>query len=270
MSSFVMPLLFTLFVWWFSTGVILYLDGLPARTFKWTFTGASVVGVLGLCGLAASAGDTTVASAYCSFTCALLVWAWQEVAFLLGYVTGPRRVPCPPEATGLKRAGLAFQTILHHEFALLSLAAAVLAITWKEPNQTGWWTFAVLWAMRQSAKLNVFLGVRNLGENFLPAHLKYLKSYFVRKSMNPLLPVSVAAAAMIVVPIWQATFRSGASGFQVAAGSLVGSLLSLAILEHLLLVLPLPSERLWRWGMQSHRAGDAGIAGCDAVEHASL
>ena len=270
MTAFVMPLLFTLFVWWFSTGVILYLDGLPARTFKWTFAGASVIGVLGLFGLAASAGDTTVSSAYCSFTCALLVWAWQEVAFLLGYVTGPRRVPCDPDATGWTRARMALQTILHHEFALLLLAAAVLAVTWKQPNQTGWWTFAVLWAMRQSAKLNVFLGVRNLGENFLPDHLKYLKSYFVRKPMNPLLPVSVAVAALIVVPIWQTTARVGASAFQVTACSLVGSLLSLAILEHLLLVLPLPSERLWRWGMQSRRAREPVLARRDTVEHATL
>jgi len=84
MTPFVMPLVFTLFVWWFSTGVILYLDGLPRRTFKWTFAGASVVCVAGLAGLVASSSQTTVASAYCGFTCALLVWAWQEVAFLLG------------------------------------------------------------------------------------------------------------------------------------------------------------------------------------------
>ena len=254
MPSFLMPLLYTLFVWWFSTGVILYLDGLPPRTFKWTFAGASVACVLGLVGLAASASVTTVASAYCGFTCALLVWAWQEVAFLLGYVTGPRRIACEVEATGWRRAGFALQTILHHEAALLVLALAVLAATWNQPNQTGWWTFAVLWAMRQSAKLNVFLGVRNLGENFLPAHLHYLKSYFVRKPMNPLLPVSVLVAAIIVVPIWQAARVATASSFEIASYALVGSLLSLAILEHLLMVLPLPSEALWKWGMRSRQS----------------
>ena len=253
MTSFLPPLLFTLFVWWFSTGVILYLDGLPRRTFKWTFAAASVVCVLALFGLAASSAQATVASAYCAFTCALLIWAWQEVAFLLGYVTGPRRIACDAEAKGWSRAAIALQTILHHEFALLLLAIGVLAATWNQPNQTGWWTFAVLWAMRQSAKLNVFLGVRNLGENFLPPHLQYLKSYFTRKAMNPLLPVSVALAAVIVVPIWQAAGASGASGFETTSLALVGSLLSLAILEHLLLVLPLPSEVLWKWGLRSRQ-----------------
>ena len=270
MAPFVTPLLFTLFVWWFSTGAILYLDGLPQRTFKWSFIGASIVCVLGLCGLAASAAETSVASAYCAFTCALLVWAWQEVAFLLGYVTGPRRVACDVDATGWRRAAIALQTILHHEFALLVLGGAVLAVTWNQPNQTGWWTFAVLWAMRQSAKLNVFLGVRNLGENFLPAHLQYLKSYFVRKPINPLLPVSVVAAGAIVVPIWQAAGVATASGFTTTSCSLVGSLLSLAILEHLLLVLPLPSEVLWKWGLRSRVAIPTVVDELDAGEHARL
>ncbi len=269
MASIALPLLFSLFVWWFSTGVILYLDGLPRRTFRWTLAGASVVCVLGFYGLATSAWDTSVASAYCAFTCALLVWAWQEVAFLLGYVTGPRRVPCDPTATGARRALLALQTVLHHECALLLLGASIVAVTWNAPNQTGWWTFAVLWAMRQSAKLNVFLGVRNLGENFLPAHLLYLKSYFVRKPMNPLLPVAVACASLIVVPLWQAAVRPTATPHETASYALVASLLSLAILEHLLLVLPLPSERLWRWGMGSRNASRSSHPR-DPVEHATL
>lgn len=248
------PLAFTLFAWWFSTGLILYLDGLPRRTFKWTFAAASVLCAAGLAGLAASSGHTSTAAAYCAFTCALLVWAWQEVAFLLGYVTGPRRLPCPAESRGWPRVRGALLAVLHHELALVVLAAAVLAVTWGAPNQTGWWTFAVLWAMRQSAKLNVFLGVRNLGENFLPPHLQYLKSYFVRKPMNPLLPFSVLVASGVVAPIWQAALATQASAFEVASFSLVGSLLSLAILEHLFLVLPLQTESLWGWGMRSRRA----------------
>jgi len=250
--SFLWPFLFTIFAWWFSTGVILYLDGLSPKTFKWTFAGATVVCVAALVGLAVSASQTTVASAYCAFSCALLVWAWQEVAFLLGYVTGPRRIACDPSVQGWKRAALAFQTVQHHELALIVLAVAVLAVTWGQPNQVGWWTFAVLWAMRQSAKLNVFLGVRNLGEKFLPDHLGYLQTYFLRKRMNPLLPVSVVAATLVVIPIWQTVGTSGWA-FEVTAFGLVGSLLSLAILEHLLLVLPLPSEALWKWSLRSHR-----------------
>jgi putative photosynthetic complex assembly protein 2 len=32
--------------------------------------------------------------------------------------------------------------------------------------------------------------------------------------------------------------------------SLVGSLLALAVLEHWFLVLPLPSENLWKWAVR--------------------
>ena len=50
--------------------------------------------------------QASVAGAYCAFTCALLVWGWQEIAFLLGCVTGPRRSACPHGATGWRRTRL--------------------------------------------------------------------------------------------------------------------------------------------------------------------
>ena len=263
MQPYVLPLLFTLFVWWFSTGLILYLDRLPQRTFKWTMAGATVVCIFGIVGLAVSSAHTTVAAAYCAFTCALLVWAWQEAAFLLGWVTGPRRTPCPEASQGWRRAWYALQTVVHHELALVVLALAVLGATWHQPNQTGWWTFAILWAMRQSAKLNVFLGVRNLSENFLPAHLKYLQTYFTRKPMNALLPVSVVVATGVAGPIWYAALANTASAFEVASLTLAATLLSLAILEHLFLVMPVSLEGLWSWALRAgHRAapGSAGRA----------
>jgi putative photosynthetic complex assembly protein 2 len=260
MSQVGLPFLYTLFVWWFSTGVILYLDGLPQRTFKWTMLGATVLLGLALVGMSISSTDVSPAGAYCGFTCAILVWAWQEVAFLLGIVTGPRRTPCPETAVGWARARLAFQAVLHHELALVLLALAVLAVTWGAPNQTAWWTFVVLWTMRQSAKLNVFLGVRNLNEGFLPPHLKYLQTYFTRKGMNWLFPVSVAVATMVVIPVWRAAFAPGASAFEVASFALIGSLLGLAILEHWFLVLPLPSEALWKWGLRSRDSTSAAHA----------
>jgi putative photosynthetic complex assembly protein 2 len=127
----------------------------------------------------------------------------------------------------------------------------VLAITWEAPNQTGWWTYVILWTMRQSTKLNIFLGVRNLNESFLPPHLKYLQTYFTRRALNPLFPLSIVVSTLIVVPLWQSALVPGASPFQVASQSLLGTLLSLAILEHWFLVLPLPFEALWKWGLRS-------------------
>lgn len=249
------PLAYALFVWWFSTGVILVLNGLPPRTFKFTLAAATVVCGASLIGLAVSSAHSTVASAYCAFTCALLVWAWQEIAFLLGWVTGPRREACPAGLRGWPRAWVALQTLLYHEAALLVLAGAVLAVTWQQPNQTGWWTFAVLWAMRQSAKLNVFLGVRNLSESFLPPHLKYLGSYFARKPMNPLLPVSVLVSAVGVGLMLQWLLASPRSAFDTVSVLLVASLLGLAAVEHLFMVLPLSLEGLWSSVLSARRPG---------------
>jgi putative photosynthetic complex assembly protein 2 len=251
MMQFALPVLFTLFIWWFSTGVILYLDGLPQRTFKWTMGAFTIVLALALLGLSASSAVASEAAAYCAFTCGLLVWAWQEVAFLLGYVTGPRRTPCPAGATGWRRARYAFQAVQHHELALVVLGGAVLVATWGGVNQTGLWTYLILWAMRQSAKLNVFLGVRNLNEGFLPDHLKYLQTYFARRPFNALFPVSVTLSTLLAVVLWQAALASGADRFQWTSLSLCAGLLSLAVLEHWFLVLPLPFEALWNWGLRS-------------------
>ncbi len=255
MAQYLPPVLYTLFVWWFSTGLILYLNGLPRRTYKWTMLVTTLLLCLALLGLHATRDDTRVTGAYLAFTCALLVWAWQEVAFLLGFVTGPRRTPCPAGALRWRRAGFALQTLLHHEFALIALGAAVVVLTWGGSNPTGLFTFVILWVMRQSAKLNVFLGVRNLNEDFLPAHLKYLQTYFVRKRMNALFPVSVAVSTWLAVLLWEGALARGIGAFDATALTFAGSLLSLAILEHWFLVLPLPSEALWNWGLRSRAVG---------------
>ena len=254
MGQYVYPVLYTLFVWWFSTGLILYLDGLPPRTFKWTLGGATVVLGAALVGLTVSSDNTSVASAYCGFTCAVLVWAWQEVAFLLGYVTGPRRTACPPFSVGWQRARHAFQAVAHHEAALVLLALAVLAATWGGSNQTGWWSFAILWLMRQSAKLNVFLGVRNLNEGFLPPHLAYLQTYFRRQRMNLLFPLSVSVSTGFAVDLWRGALAQADTGHDATRLTFLATLMSLAILEHWFMVLPLPSEVLWKWGMRSREA----------------
>ena len=251
MSSYLLPVLYTLFVWWFSTGVILYLNGLPRWTFRWTMGATTLLLALALVGLYATRNDTRVTGSYLAFTFAVMVWAWQEVAFLLGYVTGPRRTPCPPGAQKWQRAGYALQALLHHEVALIVLGGAVVLLVQGGSNQTGLFTFAILWVMRQSAKLNVFLGVRNLNEGFLPTHLKYLQSYFRRRSMNPLFPVSVAVSTWLAVLLWQGALADGIRAFDATLLTFAGTLLSLAILEHWFMVLPLPSENLWNWGLRS-------------------
>ncbi|MGA0807717.1 MAG: putative photosynthetic complex assembly protein PuhE [Burkholderiaceae bacterium] len=241
-----MPLVFSIAVWWLSTGIILRLvDGAgPGRQTR-ALVAASLALTLGLAGVVPTRDMTTPLGAYLAFVSALLVWSWQEITFLVGLVTGPNRQPCP-EVKGWARAWHAFRTIAHHEAALVLLGAAVILPSWDAANPVAYQTFLVLWAMRLSAKLNLFLGVKNFYESFLPPSLHYLLTYFSRRSFNLFFPVSLSLATLVAVFLWEQAWL-GESAYEIAASSLVASLLALAILEHLLLVLPIHPERLWRW-----------------------
>ncbi len=244
---------YALFVWWFSTGLILLLNHLPRRTYRWSMAVGTAVFAVALWRLGASAADTSLAGAYAAFTYAVLAWGWHEMSFFMGVVTGPRRIGCRQGATRGQRFADGVAACLYHELAILLTAAVLVLATWGAPNQVGTWTFMVLWAMRQSAKLNVFLGVRNLGERFLPPHLSYLRSYMDSKPMNRLLPVSISGGTAMAVWLAVAAARPGVTEAQAAGLTCVVTMLALAVLEHWMLVLPLPFERLWSWLLTMRR-----------------
>ncbi len=266
MAAYGYPILFTAFVWWFSTGVIVYLDGLPRRTFRWSMLGATALSLGALYSLTTSATDTTVTSAYVAFTCAIMVWGWNEMGFLMGYVTGPRPAPCPAGAVGFERFSYATMAILYHELALVASLALIAGLTWDQPNQVGVWTFAVLWVLRLSSKINVFLGVPNLTEEFLPQGLSFLKSYFRKAPMNVAFPISISLSTTALVVLAQQAIAVDVTAFQAAAFTFVCALLALAILEHWLMVLPLPAAALWSWGLTSHNATSVQSAHSNLIE----
>lgn len=251
MGAVATAILFTLFLWWFSTGLILYLDGLPRRTFPLSLVAASGVATVALVIMVVSSHSTSAASAYLGFSCAICIWGWQEMAFLMGGVSGPRRKACPPHAGEFERFRFATEAIIYHELALLACLTLIFAATWKQPNQLGGDTFLLLWVMRLSAKLNLFFGVRNHYVSFLPLQLRYLASYFGTRSFNLLFPVSVTAATLVAVSLWQKTFSPLSGEGEIAEYSLLATLLSLAVLEHWFLVLPLSVEGMWRWALSS-------------------
>jgi putative photosynthetic complex assembly protein 2 len=246
--DFIAPPLFALFVWWFGTGVVMLLDGLPRDTFRWSLAISTLIALGALICIGRSAHSSGVAGAYAAFFCAVLVWGWHELAFLTGWLTGPRQRACSAPAHGPTRFREAVQTILWHELAIVAMGAFIVALTWGAPNQVAAWTFILLWVMRLSAKLNLYLGVRNRGEEFLPAHLRYLSSYFRRRSINPLLPLSLVAGAVVAVVMIGAAID--ASGPARAGLLLVASMLALALVEHVLMVVPLQSTWLWRWALR--------------------
>jgi len=252
MSVYVTPALYGLFIWWLSTGVIVYLNNLPPRTFRWSMAAGTLVAGISLYRLGASSAVATPAGAYAAFTYGVLVWGWHEMAFFMGFVTGPRRTGCARGCSGWAHFGHGVQACLDHEIAIIISAVAVLWVTRGGANQVGMWTFMILWGLRQSSKLNVFLGVRNLNEQFLPRHLRYLGSYLVQKPMNLLFPLSVTVSSVIAGLLVSAAAFS--TGFTAVGLTFLATMMILANLEHWFLVLPIPVEKLWNWSLKSHSA----------------
>jgi putative photosynthetic complex assembly protein 2 len=250
LAPYALPIGYALVVWWVSTGVILILDGLPTRTFARSLLGASVLAAGALLGLASSRDDASVSGAYLAFTCSVLVWGWQELAFLLGFLAGPRRPECPTTCGSWRHFGHAFVALRRHELALAATGALVLGLTWGGPNRVGAWTFGILWCMRLSAKLNLFLGVPNSGEELLPDHLRYLGRFLRKRPMNLLFPWSVTAATVLTLQLSELARAPGASDADVAGASLLAALAALGLLEHWFLVIPFPTAALWGWSLR--------------------
>jgi putative photosynthetic complex assembly protein 2 len=193
-----------------------------------------------------------VHGAYLAFASTLAIWAWHEISFYMGYVTGPRTHACAEGCSGLKHIGHAIAVSLWHELAIVVSFLLLCAMTWGSANQVGLWTFVILWWMHESARMNVVLGVRNLNAQFLPPHLAYLRSFLNPKPMNLLFPGSVTFSTVICAMLVMAA-AAATDPFEQAGFTFLATMMALAIAEHWFLVLPTPSEALWNWSMKSRQ-----------------
>lgn len=245
------PVAYTLLLWWFTTAVILLLDGLSPSSYRWSLGGSALLAALSLGALHYTAEQQTASDAYVAFTSALLIWGFVELAFLTGVLTGPRRFECPPGARGGQRLRAALAAILHHELALLAAGLAIALVSGFD--HIGFWTFSALWLMRQSAKLNLYLGVRNTGEQLLPPHLGYIASYFRRRPMNLLFPWSILALTAAAAVLMAAALGTAGPSNERTSLTLLSALVGLGLLEHWFLVLPVDVDALWRWSIGARR-----------------
>lgn len=182
--------------------------------------------------------DLSIWAGYRGFAAGTLIWAWHELAFYCGVITGPWRAPCPSGARGFFRFAYALRTHLHHELAVAVELAVMIWLLHDARNLVGPVVFMLSWALQHSAKLNVLLGVRSLDVELFPPHLRYLGSFWARRPPSAFFLPSVSVAALLAIMLWAAAHahRFEAAGPRLA---LVASLLSLGALEHLLLVLPM-------------------------------
>lgn len=247
--------LFAVVCWWFGTGIILWLDRLPSASFRWSMLAWTFLLGLSFWGVATSMKSVSDANAYLGFGSVIIMWGWHELAFLTGTLTGPRKIALDEGANGFKRFEQALMVMLHHELALVLNFAVLCAMQMGQPNHLALCTFGLLWCMRVSAKLNLFFGVSENGAAYLPAHLHYLASYFRHRRMTWWFALSVSLSVVTLVwLIWQAMVGR----VEMTTGwVMLASLLSLAIVEHALMIVPLPLQRIWGWAMSRTSASSA-------------
>lgn len=250
LSPVTMAVLVAVASWWLGTGVILWLVRRPPSLFRASMSGLTVLLIVSLMGTAWSMQQLSVTADYVGFVSVILMWSWHEMAFLSGWVTGPRRVPQEPGVTGWRRFSLAVQALLYHELALLLNFVVLCLMQSTQPNHVALCTFALLWCMRLSAKLNLYCGVPQVGEQYLPSHLAYMASYFRKSSVSGMfyLTMTVSAGTWLWLVL-----QAQRGAVEVSTGwVLLATLLGLAIIEHVLMLFSLPLQRLWGWAMR-HR-----------------
>jgi putative photosynthetic complex assembly protein 2 len=234
--------------WWGSTGLIV----LAVRSFEQrhglVLIGAAFMAALGLAALIASSGSATAGGAVAAFVGALLIWAFFEVAFLLGLITGPRKTPLPVNVTPRQRFRFAAETVIYHELALVGTLLFLTVAMWGSANHVGVMIFALLWVMRLASKFILFLGARHSLSEMMPPRLMYLQSYFRTDRTTILFPVVLVLGLGNFGFLARAAVMSDAPFF-IVAHVLAATFMLLALAELVFLNLPVRDSALWAWAM---------------------
>ena len=232
----------TLAFWWLATGLVIAAQrDLPTRVLAGVASGA--LALLGLALLARSRTDATPAGARQGLAGAGLLWAWVAVSLYAGWLVGPApRAPVSPPPN-LPAAWDAVHALLWHEVGSLLALGLAWALVRAGPNRTGFHALLAFWGTTQLAKLNVFAGVANPGERFLPEWLGFVRWYFGPTRNSPLLPLTVAVLACAAVWLARRAARAD-DAFARWAGAALACLLALGAVEHVFLAVRWDSP-LW-------------------------
>jgi len=247
MNDALSPIAFAVFSWWIGTGLVFIAERAVRERTQAALSVIFAAAVLSLFGVVQSSVSTQASGAYLAFASSIGLWGALELSFLTGLVTGPRLRPSTRNCGMARRFGQAVMALLYHELGLIAVGVLVVAICWHQPNPTAACTYTLLWVMRESAKLNLFLGVRNSAVELLPRRLAHLGSYFGQRKVNLLLPVSIVAATVADVALVRHALSITATPQENVGALLLATLLALAILEHIVLVLPIRADALWIW-----------------------
>lgn len=244
------PIVFAVFSWWVSTGVILWLINRPLRMHAGIGQVATALMFAATVAIVLIRDQTDLSAAYIGFMLGIVSWAWHEIMFLLGFISGPRKTPLPNGLSGPRRFRASAEALLHHEAAIGIHGVLLTLLSIGAENMVPVLTYYALWGMRLTAKLLIFFGAPNVAEHFLPHKLRYLGSYF-RKSSNPTAAFcALAATSCVAAGLSLLAFGAPPGGFNQTVFVLLTTLVGLAVFEHLALVIRIPDQALWSWALK--------------------
>ncbi len=246
----IVPFIVAVLIWFVATGLVAWADNRDHATFSKSLLIGGIGGIAGLVVILIAAQSVSVIAVYAAFVGALLVWAWHEIGFLTGAATGPRRVPADVGVQGIERFTQASATVIHHEVALALTALLLISLSWNAPNQIGATVFVMLFGLRLTAKINMFIGVPNSTAEMLPPHLAYLKTYFGPNRMTVLLGVSILGIAAMAAWFGSLAMAAPLGSAEMVGASLLTTLALLGALEHIFLALPFRDGMLWGWAFR--------------------
>ncbi|MCU0832304.1 MAG: putative photosynthetic complex assembly protein PuhE [Rhizobiaceae bacterium] len=234
--------------WWGSTGLIVLAVRQCEERQGLVMVAATVAAAFGIAAILASADVRSASGAYAAFLGALAIWGFFETAFLLGWITGPRREPCPVDCTPIERFRHASATVIHHELSLAASLAGLAFLLSGAANRVALMTFALLWVMRLAAKFILFLGARHSFSDLMPDRLAYLQSYFRTDRTTALFPLVLTSGAIAFGLIIHA-LSGEVDPFMITSHALAATFLGLALTELALLNLPVRDSALWTWAV---------------------
>ncbi|MDP2131566.1 MAG: putative photosynthetic complex assembly protein PuhE [Erythrobacter sp.] len=249
----IVPFIVTVAIWFIATGLIAWADNRESTTFSKSLMVGGAGGILGLVLILLASVSVAVGAVYVAFVGALLVWAWHEISFLTGVAAGPRRGVADAGLRGVARFRQAAATVMHHEVALALTALLLISLSWDAPNQIGATVFVMLFALRLTSKINLFVGVPNSTSEMLPDQLAYLKTYFGPNRMTLLLAASIIAIGVVTVWFGALALAAPVGSAEMVGASLLFTLCLLGGLEHLFLALPFRDGMLWGWALPKRK-----------------
>lgn len=247
------PVIFATFLWWFSTGAIMAVYRRSLGFLRVYFAVTTVLMLVALGGVFLMRDATGTTDVYIAASCGVVIFGWHVMSYYLGFITGPRKAKALLSTHGTdawSRFKAAVYFSLYHEVLVLLTAMLLLVMTWGSANQWSFWLYLTLWLMHTSAKVNVFLGVRNFHIDFLPWQMRPLGPLLSQGKSNALFPFSIVIATSVAIGLFYRVLLPDTPEAHIIGYLMIVTNLVLGILEHWLLVLPLPAT-LWGWGLRA-------------------